>query len=280
MKQSRGGSETWTDFLQIREQQYTIEVLSLTSKLLTFNPEYYSIWNARRRLFVHGLFSNPCSGESKSTPSGSLPTAATLNAAVESSSSPSTSPAASTTTPPSVHHQSPGTSGTDLDLIQDELNFLLPLLMKYPKCYWIWGHRLWLLQQSTNRLDASTARRLWEAELGLVGKMLTVDSRNFHGWGYRSMIVTALESPALQGQSMVEGEFAYTTKMIKTNLSNFSAWHRRSKLIPRLLDERHASESTRKQFLDDGTQPSPANPCITKSGCRIPPNPTRTHRPI
>lgn len=83
--------------------------------------------------------------------------------------------------------------------------------------------------------------------------MLVKDSRNFHGWGYRRKVVSELESPKLGGRSMVESEFEYTTKMIHGDkgLSNFSAWHRRSKLIPRLLDERNASDETRRQFLDD-----------------------------
>jgi len=66
------------------------------------------------------------------------------------------------------------------------------------------------------------------------------------------MVVEQLESPALHGKSMVEDEFAYTTKMIHAHLSNFSAWHTRSKLIPRLLDERKASDKERKEFLDEG----------------------------
>jgi len=83
-----------------------------------------------------------------------------------------------------------------------------------------------------------------------VGKMLTRDSRNFHGWRYRRHIVAQLESPELGGESMVEQEFEYTTKMTMLNLSNFSAWHARSKLMPRLLNERQADDKTRRQFLD------------------------------
>ncbi len=86
--------------------------------------------------------------------------------------------------------------------------------------------------------------------------MLSLDNRNFHGWGYRGKVITALEDagPRLMGEatSMTEEEFQYTTKMIESNLSNFSAWHTRSKLIPRLLDERKADEATRENFLDSG----------------------------
>ncbi len=135
--------------------------------------------------------------------------------------------------------------------------------MKYPKCYWLWNYRLWLLQEGNKRLEPEIARELWNRELILVGKMLVKDSRNFHGWGYRRKVVTELESPKLRGRSMVESEFEYTTKMIHGDkgLSNFSAWHRRSKLIPRLLDERNASNETRRQFLDDGSLfPLPSSP--------------------
>jgi geranylgeranyl transferase type-2 subunit alpha len=133
-------------------------------------------------------------------------------------------------------------------------------MIKYPKCYWIWNYRLWLLQQANERLDPDVARELWNRELTLVGKMLVRDSRNFHGWGYRRKVVSELESAKLNGKSMVESEFEYTTKVIHGDkgLSNFSAWHRRSKLIPRLLDERNADDATRRQFLDDGKHHIPA----------------------
>lgn len=126
--------------------------------------------------------------------------------------------------------------------------------MKFPKCYWLWNYRVWLLEQANQRLDVDIARELWNRELILVGKMLVKDSRNFHGWGYRRKVVSELESSKLHGKSMVEAEFEYTTKMIHGDkgLSNFSAWHRRSKLIPRLLDERNADNNTRRKFLDDG----------------------------
>lgn len=96
--------------------------------------------------------------------------------------------------------------------------------------------------------------------MGLATKMLAKDSRNFHGWGYRRMVVAELESErlsvqttdAIRPRSMVRAEFDYTTRMINTNLSNFSAWHNRSKLIPRLLQEGEASEETRRRLLDDG----------------------------
>jgi geranylgeranyl transferase type-2 subunit alpha len=142
------------------------------------------------------------------------------------------------------------------------------LLVKFPKCYWIWNHRLWLLEQARTRLQTSIAHEFWNEELGLATKMLARDSRNFHGWGYRRGIIEGLQGIATAATaseenasglgnqegstSMVQSEFDYTTRMIKVNLSNFSAWHARSKLIPRLLDEKGANEEVRRKMLDDG----------------------------
>jgi geranylgeranyl transferase type-2 subunit alpha len=133
-------------------------------------------------------------------------------------------------------------------LIKEDLQFLIPLIKQYPKCYWIWNHRSWLLATATEHLPAKTAVQLWQGELALDGKMLALDSRNFHAWDYRRKIVSELER--LSNKSMVEPEFEYTTKMIQSNLSNFSAWHNRSQLIPRLLDERSASAEDRKKLFD------------------------------
>ncbi|KAL9004841.1 MAG: hypothetical protein Q9188_002360 [Gyalolechia gomerana] len=187
----------------------------MTTRLLEMNPEYYTIWNYRRLLLRYFFAQGP-----KLEP-----------------------------------HRDPN-SEIIRQYIFDDLTFLLPLLRKFPKCYWIWNYRLWLLDEASRLLPTAAAYQLWQKELALVGKMLSLDSRNFHGWGYRGRVVEEIEKLSLKvdssKSSMTESEFNYTTKMIESNLSNFSAWHRRSKLIPRLLDERHASHVGRKDFLDEG----------------------------
>ncbi|TVY15448.1 Geranylgeranyl transferase type-2 subunit alpha [Lachnellula arida] len=239
---------------KIAERQYTVEVLQLTSKLLKKNPEYYTIWNVRRRLLIHCLFSKPSdsSSPSKELPNTS-PTATTKASSTDSSSSPSNTTAAATTIPHNPASRNHGRNGTTLDLIRADLEFLFPIMISYPKCYWVWNYRLWLLQQANERLEPDIARELWNGELKLVSKMLVKDSRNFHGWGYRRMVVSQLESTALHGKSMTEAEFEYTTKMITSpkGLSNFSAFHRRSKLIPKLLNGRGADDQARRLFLEE-----------------------------
>jgi geranylgeranyl transferase type-2 subunit alpha len=200
---------------KIEAREFTPELLQKTAALLKKNPEYYTIWNHRRRIYVQEF--------------SDLSQAVALGEKTEE------------------NRQS-----EILDIIQLDLQFLFPLLIKHPKCYWIWNHRLWLLEQSTILLPISTSRKLWDEELGLVGKMLSRDNRNFHGWGYRRTVVQSLESSALHGESMARGELGYTKKMIGTNLSNFSAWHNRIKLILRILEEEKANDEERQKMLDQG----------------------------
>ncbi|KAM0419001.1 hypothetical protein ACHAPT_012052 [Fusarium lateritium] len=236
---------------QIADSNYGPETFQLTSKLLRLNPEYYTIWNARRRCLISGLLSRRSAGSSPSKASQS-----TLATGTPTASSADSSPSSSTETPQPPGPQTAGKSGTtpdaarDAETVRAELGFTVPLLMEFPKCYWIWNYRLWILDQATERFDKLVARRIWEEELGLVSKMLTKDRRNFHAWGYRRHVVAQLESPVLSGQSLAEPEFEYTTKKIHEDLSNFSAWHNRSQIIARLLDERKADDDTRKEFLD------------------------------
>lgn len=138
-------------------------------------------------------------------------------------------------------------------IIKSDLEFLFPLLRSFPKCYWIWNYRLWILNEAKRLLPRQLARQFWEGELGLLGKMLNTDSRNFHGWGYRAFVIEALEDLADDGEpSMTQAQIDYTTKMIKTNLSNFSAWHYRTKAIQKLLNEKNASDEERREVLEQG----------------------------
>ncbi|PGG96776.1 hypothetical protein AJ79_09459 [Helicocarpus griseus UAMH5409] len=151
-----------------------------------------------------------------------------------------------------------------INIIKTDLQFLFPLLRGYPKCYWIWNHRLWDLEQSTLLLPMSVSRSFWQEELALVGKMLSLDNRNFHGWEYRRQVISMLEDLASNDneggsdevsvaaqKSMAKAELDYTTRMIGTNLSNFSAWHNRTRLILRILNEQSASDEERRKMLDD-----------------------------
>lgn len=209
---------------QIKAGDFANTTFQQISSLLQQNPEYYTVWNYRRRLLLDVFQKELKSGN---------------NAVTETQ--PETPGAAGGVTMTLAQQEI-------AMLVKEDLQFLIPLIKQYPKCYWIWNHRSWLLATATQHLPAPTALQLWQGELALDGKMLAMDSRNFHAWDYRRKIVEELER--LGGKSMVEPEFEYTTKMIQSNLSNFSAWHNRSQLMPRLLDERDASAGSRKELFD------------------------------
>lgn len=195
---------------------YDLVLFQLTTKLLRLNPEHYTIWNVRRRCLVSGLL----------TRAGDQQGSDAQDQALDSKNQES-----------------------EANVLHSELAFTIPLLMQFPKCYWIWGFRQWILSQAIIRLPVPVTREIWRTELGLTSKMLDKDPRNFHAWGYRRIVVAKLESPELRGKSMAEDEFAYTTEMIGRNLSNFSAWHNRSQVIPALLEERGADDEMRAAFL-------------------------------
>ncbi|KAF2866118.1 geranylgeranyl transferase type 2 subunit alpha [Massariosphaeria phaeospora] len=194
---------------KISERQYTLEVLGLSTKLLNENPEYYTIWNHRRRIL------------------GAL-----------------LSPQLSDTAP----HKDPNELvQDDLQLtftllrkfpkcywIWNHRDWLLRTAESVPgasNARTLWAGELQLigkmLHADSRNFHAWSYRRFVVAQIERLAPPTTEAS----------------------SQSLVESEFEYTTKMIKTNLSNFSAWHSRSKILPRLLKERTATAASRRALL-------------------------------
>lgn len=133
----------------------------------------------------------------------------------------------------------------ELDLLfwSSELLFTLAQLRQFPKVYWIWNHRIWVLE---NHLDSSV--NIWKEELVMVSKLLKIDARNFHGWLYRRIIVRKIEQ--LTGEKKLFEELAYTTENINNNISNFSAWHQRTVLLSKIFGE-NENESNAKMIHDE-----------------------------
>ncbi|OAA76347.1 protein prenyltransferase [Akanthomyces lecanii RCEF 1005] len=249
--------------IQTSESRFDSATLELTTKLLRINPEYYTAWNTRRRCLISG----PLEKKNKeSLPQCALDRHETSEGLIDApqyilqnnSSETETKRNRTATSERNAAPREKQKDGNEVNIsqcsetVRDELIFTVPLLMAHPKCYWIWNYRMWVLEQTTSLLSVEVAKSVWQEELELVGKMLDRDRRNYHAWAYRRYVVSHLESAELEGRSMAESEFAYTTKMIKGDLSNFSAWHNRAQLIPRLLVEREADDSSRRAFLDQG----------------------------
>lgn len=119
-----------------------------------------------------------------------------------------------------------------------ELKLTMAHLRESPKVYWIWNHRQWCLQH-----HAEQGAAVWKRELALVGKMLELDPRNFHGWHYRRVVVRELERRS--GASLDSAELSFTTEKINENISNFSAWYQRAQLIPRMIASGKIADTSR-----------------------------------
>lgn len=105
----------------MKNKEYNQDTFHLTSQLVEWNLDYYTIWNYRRILLQEFVL-----------------------------------------------------KGLDADeqqkVYNKELMLFLQLIKKNPKSYWMWNHRIWCLQ--------NMPKPDWQAELGLVEKMLTMDARN------------------------------------------------------------------------------------------------------
>lgn len=132
-------------------------------------------------------------------------------------------------------------------MLTKELKLTAAAIAKNPKSYPAWHHRQWMIdhygfpqsapvgvsaasdggQSSAAAAAGHVAARVdYRSELGLCGKLLTLDERNFHCWNYRRWIADRAGVP-------VEKELDYTLERIKINFSNYSAWHQRSALLKR-----------------------------------------------
>lgn len=195
---------------KIAERQYTVEVLGLVTKLLNENPEYYTVWNHRRRILNTLLAKDELKD-------GSAPNSGDL-----------------------IHD--------DLRLTFGLLRKFPKCYWIWNYRNWLLeagetalgtnaGRELWsgelqlvnkMLHTDNRNFHAWSYRRIVVSQ---IERLSTVDCEG---------------TP----KTLTEPEFDYTTKMIKANLSNFSAWHNRSKLIPRLLNERNAGSKARRVLLD------------------------------
>lgn len=112
-----------------------------------------------------------------------------------------------------------------IKFFDDELMYNMAKFQRFPKVYWIFNHRVWVLENHP--------AVKWENELLLVAKIHKADPRNFHGWTYRRYIIGQMSKT----QDLTIQEFDYTTRMINANFSNFSALHNRTKLIPVMFEK-------------------------------------------
>ncbi|KAF2748993.1 geranylgeranyl transferas-like protein type II alpha subunit [Sporormia fimetaria CBS 119925] len=201
---------------KIAERQYTLEVLASVTTLLNQNPEYYTIWNHRRRI-LGALMQTPATKGEGSGGEDLLLDDLQLTF--------------------SLLRKYP-----KCYWIWNHRNWILRTAEKstdLDRAHHLWSGELQLvgkmLQADSRNFHA------WDYRRFVVAQLERLDSSR----------ISASEQVDPTVVKWLESEFEYTTKMIKTNLSNFSAWHNRGRIIPLLLSRQGADDRTRRHLLDE-----------------------------
>ena len=122
------------------------------------------------------------------------------------------------------------------EFIQKEIKAIMPVMLKNPKSYVLWFHRIWLLKMAAEFETISNItleKSLLTGEICLCDNFLIKDERNFHCWNYRMKIFSLIEQFFPDAfPNFLQKELEFTIQLIKKNFSNFSAWHYRTKIIP------------------------------------------------
>lgn len=104
--------------------------------------------------------------------------------------------------------------------LRDELTLLNSVMvdMRMTKSYCLWNHRRWVLLQEGHNLSDEELR----AEMSIVEKIHSLDSRNFHAWSFRKFLIDTF------GRHIGTDDLEYSTQLIEADFSNYSAWFLRT----------------------------------------------------
>ena len=233
------------------ERRYDAESLAVAARLLEINPEVSTAWNFRREAIVAlteraRRRASEANDEAEEAGTGGAGTEdgrtvvgaeATVEGAAERGAT-SEQPSRQSE-PPAAAQSSPVPGPPPL---RDELALTERTLRKNPKSYCSWFHRRWTVRRLVEEVSLKDAKgdgpdglgedadAILGHEMKLIAKLLELDDRNFHCWGYRRFVT------ALRGAPDVD-ELEYTTHKIEANFSNYSAWHHRSTYLPLVSGE-------------------------------------------
>ena len=134
-----------------------------------------------------------------------------------------------------------------MEYLLKEIKSILPIMMKNPKSYLLWYHRIWSLVKCIEieiKKGTLLEKSVLIGEIELCNKFFLKDDRNFHCWNYRVKILSLI-SIYFQNtfQKFIEDELKFTIEKITMN------WLYRSKLIPIYFVQHNIKWNT-KEALD------------------------------
>ena len=140
-----------------------------------------------------------------------------------------------------------------MEYLLKEIKAILPVMMKNPKTYLLWHHRVWCLVKCIEleiKKGIELDKSVLIGEIGLCNKFFLKDDRNFHCWNYRVKILSLISIYFQKNfPKFIEDELKFTIEKVTMNFSNFSAWLYRSKLIPIYFVQNNIKWNT-KEALD------------------------------
>ena len=88
------------------------------------------------------------------------------------------------------------TDDESMEYLLKEIKAILPIMMKNPKTYLLWHHRVWCLVKCIEieiKKGIELEKSVLIGEIGLCNKFFLKDDRNFHCWNYRVKILSLLK---------------------------------------------------------------------------------------
>ena len=123
------------------------------------------------------------------------------------------------------------------ELIKSEMEMLVGLALRDPKCYQIWHHRKWMFEkiwevENALKIQGVVSKKCVAQDIKICDKFLARDERNFHAWNYRCFLTKYLidRFPA-EALATVERELGFLQGKLESNFSNYSAIHFKTKYL-------------------------------------------------
>jgi geranylgeranyl transferase type-2 subunit alpha len=212
---------------QITEKQYTVEVLGLVTKLLNENPEYYTVWNHRRRV----LMSLVATETSKQTPDDLLQSDLQLTFALLRKF-------------PKCYwiwnHRNwllragEAAMGAEAahELWSGELQLINKMLHADSRNFHAWGYRRFVVSQIERLTPSSESegnqKSLTESEFEYTTKMIKTNLSNFSAWHNRSQLIPKIlrerNADPRARRAFLDSELSLICEAINTDPFDQSIW--------------------------------------------------------